>query len=385
MDLDDLLEPVIDAGLVGDLRRPSSRTRRAPCRPSGADFDRCTRAFFAHDASLPSVPAHAAGQARGDAQWQGERTHRRVLLPSRPGRGRRDRRARPPGERVGLTLADGRTLSALRYGDAAAGRHVPARRRAQRAHLGHDDPRARPAGARDRPPRARRLVVARRRRLHGARARAGRRGGYRGLDRPARSSSSGSRSAVSPPRRSRHPAPISCASSSSSTSPPASTRAPAPPRSASSSRARPTGPPATSSSTARCPSASGGTRTAAERGVFLNSRVRARRARRVEAPLRAPRRGDGRLAAELAAAAAAAAGCRRGRPSRDRLGRPRGGRCARTSSAATAASSARRTPPSSQERVPDGIRRGRRRRATTCRRSCRVELGQRAARLAGKG
>ena len=292
----------------------------------------------------------------------------------------------PRGERLALTL-DGRAdaeRAALRRRDRA-GRHVPARRGAERPHLGHDDPRAGPAGARDRP----------------ARVTATRRGAptpptpvacSRPMSRPAsrrgptvRSCWSVSRSAVSPRPRSRHPAPISSASSSSSTSPPASIRTPARRRSASSSPARPTGRPATSSSTARWRSdsaARAGRPSAASsstRGSGPTDASSGSTTSRTSPPRWPPPPNS-------AAAAAGAAGC----ASRGVLSRAGWDDLAAVTAPITLIrgdrgyvtdADAARVPANACPRHPSSSSR----RATTCRRSIPVDLGRAPARARGEG
>ena len=266
-----------------------------------------------------------------------------------------------------LTLTDGRTLSALRYGDARAGRHVPARGGAERAHLGHDDPRARPAGARDRPAGSRRLLLAPRRRLHGSPARAGCRDRNRGVD--LRSAAAG-RSVARRSHRGRGRG--------------------IPPRSRPRTRhhrhhprRRPERRPDADPRVLRGPDRLGDPRRDGRPRAGLRSRRHApggrarrlpqladaaRRTLRMEAPLRAPRRRDVRLPRT---------GRRRGGPagcasravlSAERLGRPRGGdRAGHRSSAGTAATSPTRTPPSSANACPRHPSTSSRR-ATMCRR-----------------
>ena len=363
VDLDELLEPRVDARLVGDRAdRLGERGERLVDVRGG--LRQVHTGQFAHDASLPS--ARRGGRRTGQNDRVSEPIDEFSFLPGQAADFGIDAPI-PRGERLSLTLAGRAHPQRAAVRRRSPGRDVPARRGAERAHVGHDDPRAGAAGARDRPARARRLVVARRCRLHRPACwrPMSRPGSRRGP--PGRSCSSGSRSAASPRPRSRHPTPISCANSSIIDITPG-VDPNAGPTQIRDFFAGPTDWATRDEMVDRALAFGlGGTRKAAERGVYLNSRERP----------------DGRFewkhhfahlsaamsaSPELAATVAAQQDAVSRRPLADRLGRPRRRhRADDCSSAETTATSRTRTPPSSRSGCPRHPSRSSPR-ATMCRR-----------------
>ena len=186
-----------------DQRRRAAAARR---RGAAAAVARVERAARLHRASRPEVDYRPCTTTSSGCS---ARTPRNSAS-----RGAATRRS----TRVEVDVGDGPALSALVWGDGDARARAAARRRAERAHLGHRRARARPSARRARPPRPRALVAPRRPRrtgrprtpvaveARGARARARRARRRRHVARRAR-------------RRSRSPTarPTSSASSCSST------------------------------------------------------------------------------------------------------------------------------------------------------------------------